>query len=307
MTNLEGRVLRRRRAALPPAGVRDELWIMAELARRLDAPGAFDTIPRRCSRSSAWPRPAGSRTTRASTTRCSTRGRRATGRIPAERRHSPSLRRSLRACGRQAADRRGARCPPTRAPPAEGELTLITGRLLEHYQSGAQTRRVPELAAAQPEARAQHAPRDGAAARHPGRRRCWSSTTRGERCAAGRACHESAAGRRVRALPLRRRRPRTCSPPTRSTPSPPCRSSRRARCASRGRSPRRLVAAGSSDDRPQDRARRLRTRRRTLRRGRAPRGAGPSVELTVVGAEADDAYNRVLVAEYAVGGMSGTP
>ena len=39
-----------------------------------------------------------------------------------------------------------------RPRPAEGELTLITGRLLEHYQSGAQTRRVPELAEAQPEA-----------------------------------------------------------------------------------------------------------------------------------------------------------
>ena len=35
------------------------------------------------------------------------------------------------------------------------ELTLITGRLLEHYQSGTQTRRVPELAAARPELVAQ--------------------------------------------------------------------------------------------------------------------------------------------------------
>jgi assimilatory nitrate reductase catalytic subunit len=34
-------------------------------------------------------------------------------------------------------------------------MTLITGRLLEHYQSGAQTRRVPELLEAQPEARLQ--------------------------------------------------------------------------------------------------------------------------------------------------------
>jgi assimilatory nitrate reductase catalytic subunit len=34
-------------------------------------------------------------------------------------------------------------------------LTLITGRYLEHYQSGAQTRRVPELLASQPHARAQ--------------------------------------------------------------------------------------------------------------------------------------------------------
>jgi assimilatory nitrate reductase catalytic subunit len=36
-----------------------------------------------------------------------------------------------------------------------GTLTLLTGRLLEHYQSGAQTRRVPELSAAQPELRAE--------------------------------------------------------------------------------------------------------------------------------------------------------
>ena len=38
---------------------------------------------------------------------------------------------------------------------APGELTLITGRLLEHYQSGAQTRRVPELVTAQPRVRAE--------------------------------------------------------------------------------------------------------------------------------------------------------
>ena len=39
-----------------------------------------------------------------------------------------------------------------RPRPEVGELTLLTGRLLEHYQSGAQTRRVPELDEAQPEA-----------------------------------------------------------------------------------------------------------------------------------------------------------
>jgi len=41
------------------------------------------------------------------------------------------------------------------ADPAGKAMTLITGRLLEHYQSGAQTRRVAELVAAQPEARVQ--------------------------------------------------------------------------------------------------------------------------------------------------------
>ena len=35
------------------------------------------------------------------------------------------------------------------------ELTLITGRLLEHYQSGTQTRRVAELVAARPQLVAQ--------------------------------------------------------------------------------------------------------------------------------------------------------
>ena len=45
MTNLEGRVLRRRKALEPPAGARSELWIMAELARRLDAPGVWSLDP----------------------------------------------------------------------------------------------------------------------------------------------------------------------------------------------------------------------------------------------------------------------
>jgi assimilatory nitrate reductase catalytic subunit len=47
--------------------------------------------------------------------------------------------------------------PRTVLAPAQtqGALTLITGRLLEHYQSGSQTRRVAELADAQPEARMQ--------------------------------------------------------------------------------------------------------------------------------------------------------
>jgi assimilatory nitrate reductase catalytic subunit len=34
--------------------------------------------------------------------------------------------------------------------PTADQLTLITGRLLEHYQSGTQTRRVPELQDARP-------------------------------------------------------------------------------------------------------------------------------------------------------------
>src|SRR6478735_5659277 len=45
LTNLEGRVLRRRQAIQPPAGARSELWIMARLAEALDAPSTYSEDP----------------------------------------------------------------------------------------------------------------------------------------------------------------------------------------------------------------------------------------------------------------------
>ena len=45
LTNLEGRVLRRRRAIQPPAGARSELWIMARLAEALEAPSTYSEDP----------------------------------------------------------------------------------------------------------------------------------------------------------------------------------------------------------------------------------------------------------------------
>jgi assimilatory nitrate reductase catalytic subunit len=156
MTNLEGRVIRRRRAIDPPPGSRSELWIMAELARRLNAPGRYDTDPAavfdELARASAggiadysglshevldegapayWPYPAGSR---------------GTPRLFTERFAHDD--------GRAAIVPVAVR-PPAEPDPRDDELLLITGRLLEHYQSGSQTRRVPELAAAQPVLRAQ--------------------------------------------------------------------------------------------------------------------------------------------------------
>lgn len=155
MTNLEGRVIRRRRALTPPAGVRDELWIMAELARRLDAPGVysedarevFDELRRASAGGIAdysgiddamldarapvhWPCPVGSL---------------GTPRLFGDRFGHPDGRARIVAVSPAVGDER---------LPGSGELTLITGRLLEHYQSGTQTRRVPELTAAQPEVRA---------------------------------------------------------------------------------------------------------------------------------------------------------
>ncbi|MFB7250738.1 molybdopterin oxidoreductase family protein [Microbacterium sp. NPDC056234] len=151
MTNLEGRVIRRRQALPAPEGVRSELWILSELARRLDAPGRFDLDPAlvfdELALASAggiadysglshamldadidafWPYPVGSSGT-----------------------PRPLL------AGYQHPDGRARIVPVAVRPLPEGpaagdELTLITGRLLEHYQSGAQTRRVAELVAARP-------------------------------------------------------------------------------------------------------------------------------------------------------------
>src|SRR3954464_6191823 len=45
MTNLEGRVIRRRRALAPPDGVRDDLQLLAELAGRLGSAGRFSGDP----------------------------------------------------------------------------------------------------------------------------------------------------------------------------------------------------------------------------------------------------------------------
>ncbi len=156
MTSLEGRVLRRRKAIDPPAGVRSELWIFAELARRLESPSTFSTNPAEvfdelCRASEGgiadysglshalldtgeaafWPYPVGSR---------------GTPRLFGERfGHPDGLARivAVSVAAREA------------AAFGTGTLTLITGRLLEHYQSGSQTRRVPELLAARPHAKAQ--------------------------------------------------------------------------------------------------------------------------------------------------------
>jgi assimilatory nitrate reductase catalytic subunit len=140
----------------PPAGVRSELWLLSELARRLQAPSSFSADPetvfeelRQASTggpadysgidygllesgaAAYWPYPAGSAGT-------------------------PRL--FLVAFAHP--DGRARFIPVRPGAPAEelhrnGSLTLTTGRLLEHYQSGTQTRRVPDLAAAQPEPRLQ--------------------------------------------------------------------------------------------------------------------------------------------------------
>jgi assimilatory nitrate reductase catalytic subunit len=147
MTNLEGRVLRRRKAIDPPGEARSELDVLAELARLLGAPVTFDTDPAvvfdELARASAggkadysglsharldaeeeglfWPCPPG------------TAG---TPRMFTERFAHPDGR------ARMVATTPGA--PADDLEPGR-PLYLVTGRVLAHYQSGAQTRRVAAL------------------------------------------------------------------------------------------------------------------------------------------------------------------
>ena len=177
LTNLEGRVLRRRRALTPPPGARSELWIMARLAELLEAPSTFsedpETVFEELRLASAggladysgidyamldrgeeayWPYPAGS----TGTPRlfldafAHPNGRALFTAVTPRRRSSASV---AAASGTS----------PDGTSPAGKPMTLITGRLMEHYQSGAQTRRVAALAEAQPEARLQLHPAAAAA------------------------------------------------------------------------------------------------------------------------------------------------
>ncbi|MEU0097690.1 molybdopterin oxidoreductase family protein [Streptomyces sp. NPDC006267] len=148
MTNLEGRVLRRRRALDPPAEVRSDLWVLRELAVRLgQPPERFPAEPREVfaelRRASAggvadysgidfdgldvpvhWPsRSEGESTPRLFLDRFA---------------HDDGRARFVAVTHRDAAE----------LPDAAYPLHATTGRVLAHYQSGAQTRRVPELVAA---------------------------------------------------------------------------------------------------------------------------------------------------------------
>jgi assimilatory nitrate reductase catalytic subunit len=150
MTNLEGRVIRRRRAVVPPPGVRTDLEIISGLAARLGCPAGFSTDPRvvfaELRRASAggpadyagitwqriddeegvcWP--------------CPDEAHPGTPRLFTGAFATP--------------DGRARFTDVDAGPPAEPvdsdyPVCLTTGRIRAHYQSGAQTRRVPALAAA---------------------------------------------------------------------------------------------------------------------------------------------------------------
>jgi len=154
MTNLEGRVVRRRRAVEPPPEVRTDLAILRALAARLgasrffpsdDAHDVFDELRRATAGAPAdysgityeridreggvfWP--------------CPSEDHPGTPRLFAERFPTPSGRARFFAVPHSV---------PAEEPDADYPMVLTTGRVLAQYQSGTQTRRVAALAKLAPE------------------------------------------------------------------------------------------------------------------------------------------------------------
>jgi assimilatory nitrate reductase catalytic subunit len=162
VTNFEGRVLLRRRARPPPEGVWTDIEILCALAERLGAghrfrfsspEAVFDELRRATAGAKAdysgityerlrdsdgvfWPCPAPDHP--------------GTPRLFTERFAHPSGRARFHPVPYR---------PAAELPDAEYPLYFTTGRHKEHYNSGAQTRRVAALLDAQPEPRVQIHPR----------------------------------------------------------------------------------------------------------------------------------------------------
>ncbi|WGM21997.1 molybdopterin oxidoreductase family protein [Paenarthrobacter sp. OM7] len=154
LTNLEGRVIRRRRALTPPPGVRSELWLMARLAELLEAPSTFSDDPETVFEELRLASAGGLADYSGIDYAMLDRGEAAYWPYPVGSTGTPRL----FADGFAHADGRAVMVPVTPSKRAvrsfaDDSLALATGRLLEHYQSGAQTRRVSELMASQPQAR----------------------------------------------------------------------------------------------------------------------------------------------------------
>ncbi|MGX1161797.1 assimilatory nitrate reductase (NADH) alpha subunit apoprotein [Arthrobacter sp. SLBN-100] len=160
LTNLEGRVLRRRPALTPPAGARSELWIMARLAEALDAPSTYSEDPETVFEELRLASAGGLADYSGIDYAMLDRGEAAYWPYPQGGTGTPRLFRDrfAHADGKAVmvpvAPRR-RRTPAANPDAAATTMTLITGRLLEHYQSGAQTRRVAELLESRREAKLQ--------------------------------------------------------------------------------------------------------------------------------------------------------
>jgi assimilatory nitrate reductase catalytic subunit len=169
MTNLEGRVLRRRRAMAPPPGVRTDLEVISGLAGALGVRGfpaepqvVFDELRRASAGGKAdysgityarldagealhWPCPDAALQPGVADPESTgpTGPHPGTPRLFLDRFAHPDGRARFVAVDHVEA---------AELPDADFPLRATTGRVLTHYQSGAQTRRVAELVAVEPEA-----------------------------------------------------------------------------------------------------------------------------------------------------------
>lgn len=155
MTNLEGRVLLRRKAVDPPEGVRSDLDVLAGLARRLGQPeGRFpahaETVFGELRAASA-----GGPADYAGVTYDRLRAGEALYWPVPHVEHSGTPRMFLDAFAHDDGRARFVsvvHTGPAERPDETFPLYATTGRVLQHYQSGAQTRAVPDLVGAVPEA-----------------------------------------------------------------------------------------------------------------------------------------------------------
>jgi assimilatory nitrate reductase catalytic subunit len=158
LTNLEGRVILRRPVRSVPEGVKTDLEILAALAARLGHESGFDFASSRAvfdelRRATAGAPADYSGITYERITReqgvfwpCPSEVHPGTPRLFSERFAHPSGRARFHVVPYR---------PAAELPDAEYPLYFTTGRYKEHYNSGAQTRRVPALMDAKPEPRIQ--------------------------------------------------------------------------------------------------------------------------------------------------------
>jgi assimilatory nitrate reductase catalytic subunit len=157
LTNLEGRVILRQQVTAPPAGVKTDIEILAELARRLGVGGfdfpspeaVFDEL--RAATAGALADYSGISYARIREEKgvfwpCPAPEHPGTPRLFAERFAHPSGRARFHLVRYR---------PAAEVPDGEYPLYFTTGRYKEHYNSGAQTRLVPKLIDAKPDPRVQ--------------------------------------------------------------------------------------------------------------------------------------------------------
>ncbi len=154
MTNLEGRVIYRERAQLPPETIRTDLQIISSLAERLNARSYFSAQPKevftelRAASAGGVADYAGITYQRIKDENgvfwpCPSEDHPGTPRLFQEKFATPDG----RARFHRVEFKGGAEQPDTEYP-----LYLTTGRIMAQYQSGTQTRRVPKLLELAPQA-----------------------------------------------------------------------------------------------------------------------------------------------------------